>query len=82
MAEQVQVCADNFPPSVSEVTEVGFHTLHRPSSGPPGSRSHRFITNVACTKRSSLATEGQAHVSRSERSLPCIAPMASFPGIA
>jgi flavin reductase (DIM6/NTAB) family NADH-FMN oxidoreductase RutF len=27
MAEQVQVCADNFPPSVSEVAEVGFHTL-------------------------------------------------------
>lgn len=27
MAAQVQVCAENFPPSVSEVAEVGFHTL-------------------------------------------------------
>jgi flavin reductase (DIM6/NTAB) family NADH-FMN oxidoreductase RutF len=27
MARQVQICADNFPPSVSEVAEAGFHTL-------------------------------------------------------
>ena len=27
MAEQVQVCSKNFPPSVSEGPEVGFHTL-------------------------------------------------------
>jgi flavin reductase (DIM6/NTAB) family NADH-FMN oxidoreductase RutF len=27
MAKQVQICSDNFPPSVSEVAEVGFHTL-------------------------------------------------------
>jgi flavin reductase (DIM6/NTAB) family NADH-FMN oxidoreductase RutF len=27
MAAQVQVCSKSFPPSVSEVAEVGFHTL-------------------------------------------------------
>jgi flavin reductase (DIM6/NTAB) family NADH-FMN oxidoreductase RutF len=27
MAKQVQICSDNFPSSVSEVAEVGFHTL-------------------------------------------------------
>jgi flavin reductase (DIM6/NTAB) family NADH-FMN oxidoreductase RutF len=26
MAKQVQICSENFPPSVSEVAEVGFHT--------------------------------------------------------
>ena len=30
MAKQVQICSENFPPSVSEVAEVGFHNL--PSS--------------------------------------------------
>jgi flavin reductase (DIM6/NTAB) family NADH-FMN oxidoreductase RutF len=27
MAKQVQICSENFPPSVSEVAGVGFHTL-------------------------------------------------------
>ena len=27
MAAQVQTCSENFPPSISEVAEVGFHTL-------------------------------------------------------
>ena len=35
MANQVQICSENFPPSVSEVTEVGFDTLSSPMSSAP-----------------------------------------------
>jgi len=35
MANQVQQCAEPYPPEISEVTEVGFHTLPSLKVGPP-----------------------------------------------
>lgn len=52
MAEQVQVCADNFPPSVSEVDEVGFHTL--PSTFIPSARIAELPVHSECRLRKTV----------------------------
>lgn len=46
MAAQVQVCSKSFPPSVSEVEEVGFHTL--PSALVRASRIAESPVNFEC----------------------------------
>jgi flavin reductase (DIM6/NTAB) family NADH-FMN oxidoreductase RutF len=46
MAAQVQACSEHFPPSVSEVAEVGFHTL--PSEFVRASRIAEPPVNIEC----------------------------------
>jgi flavin reductase (DIM6/NTAB) family NADH-FMN oxidoreductase RutF len=46
MAAQVQACSQNFPPSVSEVEEVGFHTL--PSAFVQARRIAESPVNFEC----------------------------------
>ena len=46
MATQVQICSENFPPSVSEVAEVGFHIM--PSSFVRASRILESPVNFEC----------------------------------
>ena len=56
MANQVQICSENFPPSVSEVAEVGFHALS--SSFVRASRiaESPSISNVVRAGRSNSVT--------------------------
>ena len=52
MAEQVQVCAGNFPPSVSEVDEASFHTL--PSTFIPSARIAESPVHSECRLRKTV----------------------------
>ena len=52
MAAQVQVCSKSFPPSVSEVAEVGFHTLS--SSFVRASRITESPVNFECRLRRTI----------------------------
>jgi flavin reductase (DIM6/NTAB) family NADH-FMN oxidoreductase RutF len=52
MANQVQICSENFPSSVSEVAEVGFHTLS--SSFVRASRIAESPVNFECRLRQTI----------------------------
>jgi flavin reductase (DIM6/NTAB) family NADH-FMN oxidoreductase RutF len=52
MANQLQICSENCPPSVSEVAEVGLHTL--PSSFVRASRIAESPVNFECRLRRTI----------------------------